>query len=140
MVQSLKMILWGGEIGRLIWYAKRRFSYFIYNPIFLKKGLNIAPLTAPIDGVKGFMLVWGEEVTIYKSFRHLWQIHCLMHVENNFLICGVNRTICQMQILLLFNELSFIGKRGMGALEFLLEVSIERKTEKNRYQIISKFS
>ena len=43
MVQSLKVILWGEEIGRLAWDVKRRLSYFMYNPAFLKKGLNISP-------------------------------------------------------------------------------------------------
>ena len=49
MVQSLKVILWGEEIGRLAWDVKRRLSYFMYNPAFLKKGLNISPLAAPVD-------------------------------------------------------------------------------------------
>ena len=30
MVQSLKVILWGEEIGRLAWDVKRRLSYFMY--------------------------------------------------------------------------------------------------------------
>ena len=39
MVQSLKVILWGEEIGRLTWNTRRRLSCFIYNPAFLKKGI-----------------------------------------------------------------------------------------------------
>ena len=66
MVQSLKVILWGEEIGRLAWDVKRRLSYFMYNPAFLKKGLNISPLAAPVDGV-GLMPVWGEEAKIYQK-------------------------------------------------------------------------
>ena len=56
MVQSLKVILWGEEIGRLAWDVRRMLSYFMYNPAFLKKGLNISPLAAPVDGMSGF--VW----------------------------------------------------------------------------------
>lgn len=52
MVQSLKVMLWGEEIGRLAWDAKRRLSYFMYNPAFLKKGLDISPLTAPANGIR----------------------------------------------------------------------------------------
>ena len=43
MVQSLKVILWGEEIDRLAWDVRRMLSYFMYNPAFLKKGLNISP-------------------------------------------------------------------------------------------------
>ena len=50
MVQLLKVILWDEEIGRLAWDARRRVSYFMYNPSFQKKGLNISPLVAPVDG------------------------------------------------------------------------------------------
>lgn len=50
MVQLLKVILWDEEIGRLAWDARRRLSYFMYNPSFQKKGLNISPLIAPVDG------------------------------------------------------------------------------------------
>ena len=67
MVQSLKVILWGEEIGRLAWDARRRLSYFMYNPTFLKKGLNISPLVAPVDGVRGLTPIWGEEAKIYQK-------------------------------------------------------------------------
>ena len=53
MIKSLKIILWNEEIGRLAWDEHRRLSYFIYNPDFIKKGLNISPLVAPIDGTRG---------------------------------------------------------------------------------------
>lgn len=67
MVQSLKVSLWGEEIGRLAWDAERSLSYFMYNPVFLKKGLNISPLAVPIDGARGLTPVWGEEVKIYQK-------------------------------------------------------------------------
>ena len=67
MVQSLKVILWGEEIGRLAWDTRRRLSCFMYNPAFLKKGLNISPLAAPVDGSRGLTPVWGEEAKIYQK-------------------------------------------------------------------------
>ena len=67
MVQSLKVILWGGEIGRLAWDTRRRLSCFMYNPAFLKKGLNISPLASPVDGSRGLTPVWGEEAKIYQK-------------------------------------------------------------------------
>ena len=129
MVQSLKVILWGEEIGRLAWDVKRRLSYFMYNPAFLKKGLNISPLAAPVDGV-GLMPVWGEEAKIYQklpafladSLPDSWgnQLFELWRQQNHL----SNADITPL------DKLSFIGKRGMGALEFLPEVSRERKAEK----------
>ncbi|MBS7342786.1 MAG: type II toxin-antitoxin system HipA family toxin [Parabacteroides sp.] len=130
MVQSLKVILWGEEIGRLAWDARRRLSYFMYNPAFLKKGLNISPLTAPVDGVRGLTPIWGEEAKIYQklpafvadSLPDAWgnQLFDLWRQQNHL----SNADITPL------DKLSFIGKRGMGALEFVPEISRERRVEK----------
>ena len=130
MVQSLKVILWGEENGRLAWDARRRLSYFMYNPTFLKKGLNISPLVAPVDGVRGLTPIWGEEAKIYQklpafvadSLPDAWgnQLFDLWRQQNHL----SNADITPL------DKLSFIGKRGMGALEFVPEVSRERRVEK----------
>lgn len=130
MVQSLKVILWGEEIGRLGWDNRRRLSYFMYNPAFLKKGLNVSPLVAPVGGVNALMPIWGEEAKIYQklpafvadSLPDAWgnQLFDLWRQQNHL----SNADITPL------DKLSFIGKRGMGALEFLPEVSRGRKAEK----------
>lgn len=130
MVQSLKVILWGEEIGRLAWDSRRRSSYFMYNPTFLKKGLNIAPLVAPVDGARGLTPIWGEDARIYQklpafvadSLPDAWgnQLFDLWRQQNHL----GNADITPL------DKLSFIGRRGMGALEFLPEVSRERKAER----------
>lgn len=130
MVQTLKVILWGEEIGRLAWDARRRLSYFMYHPAFLKKGLNIAPLVAPTDGVRRLMPIWGEDAKIYQklpafvadSLPDAWgnQLFDLWRQQNHLSHADITP----------LDKLSFIGRRGMGALEFLPEVSRERKTEK----------
>ena len=130
MVQSLKVILWGEEIGRLAWDDRRKLSYFMYNPAFLKRGLNISPLVAPVDGIKGFVPIWGEDAKIYQklpafvadSLPDAWgnQLFDLWRQQNHFSNADISP----------LDKLSFIGKRGMGALEFLPEVTRERKAEK----------
>lgn len=101
-----------------------------YNPAFLKKGLNISPLTAPVDGVRGLTPIWGEEAKIYQklpafvadSLPDAWgnQLFDLWRQQNHL----SNADITPL------DKLSFIGKRGMGALEFVPEVSRERRVEK----------
>ena len=60
-------MLWGEEIGRLAWDEKRRLSYFTYNPAFLKKGIDVSLLVAPVDGVRALIPVWGEDAKIYQK-------------------------------------------------------------------------
>lgn len=130
MTKTLKVILWREEIGRLAWDERRHLSYFIYNPDFIKKGLNISPLMAPIDGVRAFAPVWGEDAKIYQklpafvadSLPDAWgnQLFDLWRQQNHL----ANADITPL------DKLSFIGKRGMGALEFEPELSRERRAAK----------
>lgn len=127
MVNSLKIILWGEEMGRLAWDKRRRMSYFMYNPDFIKKGLNIAPLVAPIEEANELTPVWGEEGKIYQklpafvadSLPDAWgnQLFELWRQQSHL----SNADITPL------DKLSFIGKRGMGALEFQPEQSNEQK-------------
>lgn len=130
MTSSLKVILWGEEIGRLAWDNRRRLAYFMYNPEWIKRGLNISPLVAPIDGARSLTPVWGEDARIYQklpafvadSLPDAWgnQLFDLWRQQNHL----ANADITPL------DKLSFIGKRGMGALEFQPEYAREQKAQK----------
>ena len=130
MIKSLKIILWDEEIGRLAWDEHRHLSYFTYNPDFIKKGLNISPLVAPIGGTRGMLPVWGEDAKIYQklpafvadSLPDAWgnQLFDLWRQEQKLPNSEINP----------LDKLSFIGRRGMGALEFIPEANRERRAGK----------
>ena len=130
MTSSLKVILWGEEIGRWAWDNRRRLAYFMYNPEWIKRGLNISPLVAPIDGARSLTPVWGEDARIYQklpafvadSLPDAWgnQLFDLWRQQNHL----ANADITPL------DKLSFIGKRGMGALEFQPEYAREQKAQK----------
>lgn len=130
MIKSLRVILWDEEIGRLAWDERRRLSYFTYNPEFVKKGMNISPLVAPVDGMRALAPVWGEDAKIYQklpafvadSLPDAWgnQLFELWRQQNH--LSGADITP--------LDKLSFIGRRGMGALEFMPETRRERRAEK----------
>ena len=124
MLKSLRVILWDEEIGRLMWDERRRMAYFMYNPEFIKRGLNIAPLVAPID--RGMTTFWGEDAKIYQklpafvadSLPDAWgnQLFDLWRQQNHL----SNHDITPL------DKLAFIGRRGMGALEYQPEVAHDR--------------
>lgn len=130
MVNTLRVILWDEEIGRLAWDEHRRLSYFTYNPEFLKKGIDVSPLQAPVRGIRAMTPVWGEDAKMYQklpafladSLPDAWgnQLFELWRIQNHI----PNADITPL------DKLSFIGKRGMGALEFLPEVAKTDKAEK----------
>ena len=130
MLKTLKVTLWGEEIGRLSWDERRRLSYFTYNPEFVKKGLNISPISAPLDEIRSLTPIWGESAKIYQrlpafvadSLPDAWgnQLFDLWRQQNHLSSADINP----------LDKLAFIGKRGMGALEFMPEVPIERRADK----------
>ena len=136
MIKLLKVILWDEEIGRLMWDERRHLSYFTYNPEFIKKGLNVAPLVAPIDGSNGLLPIWGEDAKIYQklpafvadSLPDAWgnQLFDLWRQQQRLSNSEINP----------LDKLSFIGRRGMGALEFVPEINKESKPEKINVKLL----
>jgi len=118
MKTPLRVMLWGEEIGRLSWDERRHNSYFSYNPDFISRGLDIAPLTAPVSGRLSLMPIYGEDNPRFNKLPSFladslpddWgnQLFELWRVENRLPLSHISP----------LEKLSFIGHRGMGALEF----------------------
>lgn len=130
MIKTLRVMLWESEVGRLVWDERRNLSYFTFNPEFLKKGIDVSPIAAPIKSASAMFPLWGEESRIYQklpafladSLPDAWgnQLFELWRSQNNI----PNAEITPL------DKLSFIGKRGMGALEFLPEEKNIGRTDK----------
>ena len=116
---ALKIILWDKEIGRLSWDAKRGISYFEFNPALLGGDLDPFPIIAPVKAPSSRLPIMGDrENKIYRklppfladSLPDAWgnQVFECWRIQNGI----KNQEITPLDIL------SFIGKRGMGALEF----------------------
>ena len=122
MKEALKIFLWGMEIGRLAWHEGHRLSYFTYNPEFLRGNLDVAPLTASIHHPLSTRAIFGETERIYQklpsfiadSLPDAWgnQLFEQWRKENHL----TEKNVTSLE------KLAFIGKRGMGALEFVPEI------------------
>lgn len=130
ITSSLKIILWDQEIGRLSWDSRRGISYFEFNPAMIGGGLDPFPLIASTQSPLSRRPVMGDKETkLYRklppfladSLPDAWgnQVFECWRMEN-----GIRaKEITPLEIL------SFIGKRGMGALEFVPESSGLKKSE-----------
>ena len=120
--EFLKVFLWGEEIGRLAWHESRKLAYFNYNPEFLRGNLDVAPLVASIHNPMSSRAIFGEAERIYQklpsfiadSLPDAWgnQLFEQWRKEQHI----SERSVTPLE------KLAFIGKRGMGALEFVPEV------------------
>ena len=116
---ALKIMLWDREIGRLSWDARRGISYFEFNPSLPGGDLDPFPIIAPVKSPSSRLPIMGDrENKIYRklppfladSLPDAWgnQVFECWRIQNGI----KNQEITPLDIL------SFIGKRGMGALEF----------------------
>ncbi len=131
ITRSLKVLLGDKEIGRLSWDDRRKISYFEFNQEFLNGSLDPFPLIASIKSPISKRPIMGDKETklysklppfLADSLPDSWgnQVFECWRLENGIR----NQDITPLDIL------SFIGKRGMGAMEFLPESSGFKKSEK----------
>lgn len=112
--------LWGMPVGYLSWDKKKEIALFEYEPRFLDKGLDIAPLTMPINSSRSKShipwtgdidkLYMGLPAMIADSLPDKWG-HSLFKawLRDNHISTKKVTPI---------DHLSFIGSRAMGALEY----------------------
>lgn len=108
--------LWGTQVGTVSWNDSRQVGSFQYKPAFLSSGMEISPITMPLGpAVYSFPELSGE------SFQGLpgTLADSLPDKFGNLLI---NQWLARQgrlpNSLNPVERLCYIGKRGMGALEF----------------------
>lgn len=69
ITSSLKVLLWGNEIGRLSWDGRRGISYFEYSREYLTGTLDVFPIVAPIKSPASRRPIMGDKET--KLYRKL---------------------------------------------------------------------
>ncbi len=118
MKSPLIVKMWGQEIGRLNWDFRRKTFYFQFNTEFLTAGLDPFPLIAPIAHQSRLSTHFGEEERMYQrlpafiadSLPDAWGNHLLdLWRKEQGLALGEITPL---------EQLAFIGKRAMGALEY----------------------
>lgn len=129
MRDCIHIYLWGREIGSLMWRYERHSSYFVYNPDFLADDLDPFPLVAPKKGAFNKAFV-SEDMRIYQ--------HLPAFLADSLPDDWGNALFQQWQIeqglpdskVLPLDKLTFIGSRGMGALEFVPDAQLKPRAEK----------
>lgn len=130
MRHIMHIYLWGEEIGALEWKPQTGRSFFTYNPAYVNKGgASIAPLVAPIDKDALFRSFGSEEERIFQrlpsfiadSLPDDWGNTLFEHWR-------ADQHLAQAEVTPL-DKLTFIGKRGMGALEFKPDAQLLPYTE-----------
>ncbi len=120
MIGSAFINLWGERVGAISWNAERQVADFEYEPSFLSKGWDIAPLKMPISESRGRIFSFNElrgNLT-FKGLPGLLADVLPDRFGNTLINTWLARTGRSADSMNPVEMLCFIGKRGMGALEF----------------------
>ena len=122
--------IWGRPVGTIMWDFRRKRAIFSYDRDFLREGMDIAPLTASIHNPRYRLPFMGEAnrdifsglpAFIADSLPGGWgnDVYQAWVAEHHLTASQVTPV----------DKLAFIGKRGMGALEFEPAIPIEESRD-----------
>ncbi len=113
--------VWGQLVGAVLWNAERGFATFEFAPEFIKRGIDLAPLTMPLRDLQR-----GERQYSFSSLNHE-TYSGLPGLLSDSLPDAFGSQIIRSWLsaqgrsansINPIEKLSYVGVRGMGALEF----------------------
>lgn len=132
MIDSLDVFLWGMKVGTLVSIKKgyARQICFYYAPEFVKSGYDIAPLRAPLSGVvaRNGMPVYPDEGKEFGGLPSFIADSMPDHWGNVVFSEWAKVNKINERDLSPLDRLAYIGRRGMGALEFIPPISAGLET------------
>lgn len=111
--------IWGQEVGRLSWDDRRKRAIFEYHPVFRKGNVDLSPLQASIHDSKTRFPFYGQPNDgIYFGLPAFISDSMPGQWGNTVFAAWAEANHIRENQLTSVDKLSFIGQRGMGALEF----------------------
>lgn len=117
-VTAVEVCLWGQRIGAVALEPRLGYYAFEYDPVFIKHDVEIAPLTMPLTQATDPFVFADLPAPTFKRLPALLA-DALPDDFGNALIDAwmANKGVAKESITPL-DRLAYMGKRGMGALEF----------------------
>lgn len=123
MIQNLNVFLWNRKVGSLVTYKERYAEKvcFYFDRDFLDSGYDIAPLRASIysDFVRNGLPVYAEDDKLFGGLPSFIADSLPDYWGNRVFNEWAKSRHVSVRKLSALDRLAYIGRRGMGALEFL---------------------
>jgi serine/threonine-protein kinase HipA len=120
MITTAFINLWDERVGAIAWDVDRKLGFFEFAPSFLSNNWDIAPLKMPIEGAAGRIFSFAElrDTQTFKGLPGLLADVLPDKYGNTLINTWLEKNGRPADSLNPVELLCFIGKRGMGALEF----------------------
>ncbi len=120
MITTAFIHLWDVRIGAIAWNSESGLGTFEFEPSFVKKGWDVAPVKMPVEGAAQRIFSFPElrDTTTFKGLPGLLADILPDKYGNALINVWLARQGRAPNSLNPVETLCFIGQRGMGALEF----------------------
>lgn len=123
MVKTALVKIWGDTVGAVAWDDTRQLGSFEYDPGFVRKGYELAPLKMPLTPGRIFSFPElrksrNQAFDTYKGLPGLLADSLPDKYGNQLINAWLAKNGRQPDSMNAVEQLCFIGTRGMGALEF----------------------
>jgi len=116
-VDRIEVMIWGNPVGAVMRDPGSGYYVFAYHPDFIRSGVEPAPLTMPVRAFSPYVFAYLPELTFKRLPAML--ADCLPDDFGNGLIdAWMARRGIRKENITPLDRLAYMGKRGMGALEF----------------------
>lgn len=116
-IELIKVRAWGSLVGAVVLDPQRNFYAFQYDPTWAQKGIELAPRMMPVRDPQAFLFTNLDEATFHRLPGMLADA-----MPDHFGNALINAYMAQRGLapesVSTLERLAYMGKRGMGALEF----------------------
>jgi len=124
----VSVLLWGREVGRLSWDRAKGVSVFAYNRDFIGEGPDVSPLDRSVHSPMAHVPFYGSsdrsDIIRYHGLPPFIADSLPDKWGNAVFDAWATKNGYNLQTLSPVHKLAFIGRRGMGALEFHPEIPV----------------
>ena len=130
MENVVRIKIWGHPVGTIMWDFRRKRAIFSYDKDFISRGTDIAPLTASIHNPRYKLPFLGEaDRDIFSGLPAFIADSLPGGWGNAVYNAWVAEHHLSSRQITPIDKLAFIGKRGMGALEFEPAIPIDENRD-----------
>lgn len=137
METVLKVTLWGKEVAAIIWDAEREFATIEFYDTFADSGWDISPIIMPLDDIRRGERQFSFPAHRGKTFQGLPGLlaDSLPDDYGNSIIDEWFASKGMRVFVTPLDRLCYIGKRGMGALEYEPATDIDGLNDSSRIEM-----
>ncbi len=125
------VLLWGRRIGAISWDEARALGIFQYDPAFVHAGIEVAPLTMPVRETPYAFPALNR--TSFRGLPGMLADALPDRFGNRLIDAWLAETGKKPETFNPVDRLCYIGRRGMGALEF--EPSLRQGTNTHNLEL-----